>query len=180
MSDKYDIAKKIFDENIAKIELPIGLSKTLDQDYVCKPLDQILADKYALCTEQIELAEHIFTQYDIKVNKYQLFAVPKDNRNQVKIDLSHTFIGIPNDQDWILFEAGFRAKNRGGVKRFPDANSGLRYVLNLYKKTLIINGIPDLALDLYKYNFSVINQKFSAFANQVLTQAQRINFENTL
>ena len=68
MSDKYDIAKKIFDENIAKIELPIGLSKTLDQDYVCKPLDQILADKYALCTEQIELAEHIFTQYDIKVN----------------------------------------------------------------------------------------------------------------
>lgn len=180
MPDKYDIAKEVFDKHVAPIDLPVGLAKTLAPDYVCKSRDQVLADKYATCTEQIEFAEHIFAQYGLTVDKYQLFAVPKENRNQVKIDLSHTFIGIPNDQDWILFEAGFRAKNRGGVKRFPDINSGLRYIINLYNKSLIVTGTTGLVLNLYKYDFPAVNQKFSAFANQILTHAKQIQLETTL
>jgi hypothetical protein len=180
MPDKYDIAKEVFDKHIAPIELPIGFAKTLKPDYVYKSRAQVLTDKSAMCTEQVDYAEHIFAQYGLTVDKYQLFAVPKNNRNQVRIDLLHTFIGIPNDQDWILFEPGFRARNRGGVKRFSDKNSGLQYIINLYKKTLIVDGISGLEIDLYKYDFPAENKTFSIFSNQILTQAKQIQLETTL
>ena len=98
----------------------------------------------------------------------------------VKIDLAHSFIGIQNEQDWILFETGFRVRNRGGVKKFSDETSGLQYVLKLYNQSLIVAGITGLVFNLYKYDFSAVNQKFSAFANQILTQAKRINFERSI
>ena len=177
MTDRYDIAKKIFDENIAKIELSYSLNKTVDQDYVCKTPTQTISDGYGFCSEQVELADYIFKQHNIKVDKYQLFAVPKDNENLVKIDLAHSFIGIPNEQDWILFETGFRVRNRGGVKRFTDEISGLQYVLKLYDQSLTVAGITDLVFSLYKYDFSAINQKFSVFSNNVLMNARRINIE---
>ena len=177
MTDKYDIAKKIFDENIAKIELSYSLNKIVDQNYVCKTPKQTISDGYGFCSEQVELADYIFKQHNITVDKYQLFAVPKNNENLVKIDLAHSFIGIPNEQDWILFETGFRVRNRGGVKRFPDETAGLQYVLKLYNQSLIVAGITDLVLNLYKYDFSAVNQKFSVFSDNVLMNAKRINIE---
>jgi len=180
MTDKYDIAKKIFDENIAKIELSYSLNKTVGQDYVCKTPEQTLSDGYGFCSEQVELADYIFKQHNMKVDKYQLFAVPKDNENLIKIDLAHSFIGIPNEQDWLLFETGFRLRNRGGVKRFLDETAGLQYVLKLYNQSLIVAGITNLVCNLYKYDFSAVNKKFSSFANQILTQAKRINIEKTI
>lgn len=180
MTDRYEVAKKIFDENIAKIELSYSLNKIVSQDYICKSPEQTMADGYGFCSEQVELADCIFKQHGVKVDKYQLFAVPKDNETLIKIDLAHSFIGIPNEQDWILFETGFRIRNRGGVKRFPDETSGLKYVLKLYNQSLIVAGITDLVFNLYKYDFSAINQKFSVFSNNVLAYAKRINFENTI
>ena len=177
MTDKYDIAKKIFDENIAKIELSYSLNKIVDQNYVCKTPKQTISDGYGFCSEQVELADYIFKQHNITVDKYQLFAVPKNNENLVKIDLAHSFIGIPNEQDWILFETGFRVRNRGGVKRFTDETAGLQYVLKLYNQSLIVAGINDLVFCLYQYDFSAINQKFSVFSNNVLMNARRINIE---
>ena len=177
MTDKYDIAKKIFDENIAKIELSYSLNKIVGQDYVCKNPEQTISDGYGFCSEQVELADYIFKQHNIKVDKYQLFAVPKNNGNLVKIDLAHSFIGIPNEEDWILFETGFRVRNRGGVKRFPDETVGLQYVLKLYNQSLIVAGITDLVFNLYKYDFSAVNQKFSVFSDNVLMNAKRINIE---
>lgn len=180
MTDRYDIAKKIFDENIAKIELSYSLNKKVGSDYICKTPEQTMSDGYGFCSEQVELADYIFKQHNMKVDKYQLFAVPKNNKNLVKIDLAHSFIGIPNEQDWILFETGFRLRNRGGVKRFPDETSGLQYVLKLYNQSLIVAGITGLVFDLYKYDFSAVNQKFSVFSNYILSQAIRINLENTI
>ena len=177
MTDKYDIAKKIFDENIAKIELSYSLNKIVDQNYVCKTPKQTISDGYGFCSEQVELADYIFKQHNITVDKYQLFAVPKNNENLVKIDLAHSFIGIPNEQDWILFETGFRVRNRGGVKRFTDETAGLQYVLKLYNQSLIVAGINDLVFCLYQYDFSAINQKFSVFSDNVLMNAKRINIE---
>ena len=177
MTDKYDIAKKIFDENIAKIELSYSLNKIVDQNYVCKTPKQTISDGYGFCSEQVELADYIFKQHNITVDKYQLFAVPKNNENLVKIDLAHSFIGIPNEQDWILFETGFRVRNRGGVKRFTDETAGLQYVLKLYNQSLIVAGINDLVFCLYQYDFSAINQKFSVFSNNVLMNSRRINIE---
>lgn len=180
MTDKYDIAKKIFNENIAKIELSYSLNKTVGQDYICKTPEQTLSDGYGFCSEQVELADYIFKQHNMKVDKYQLFAVPKDNEKSIKIDLAHSFIGISNEQDWILFETGFRVRNRGGVKRFLDETAGLQYVLKLYNQSLIVAGITGLVFNLYKYDFSAVNQKFSTFSNQILAQAKRINFEKII
>ena len=175
MTDLYGVAKKVFDENIAKIELSYSLNKAVGQDYICKTSEQTLSDGYGFCSEQVELADFIFKQQGIFVNKYQLFATPQDNEKLVKIDLAHSFIGIPNDRDWILFETGFRVRNRGGVKRFTDEVTGLQYVLKLYEQSLVVAGITGMNFNLYKYNFSAVNRKFSIFADQVLSMAKRVD-----
>ena len=55
MTDLYGVAKKVFDENIAKIELSYSLNKAVGQDYICKTPEQTLSDGYGFCSEQVKL-----------------------------------------------------------------------------------------------------------------------------
>lgn len=176
--NKLEIAKSIFSEYI----LPIGLSyekiNSVDSDYVSKTPEQTIKDGYGFCTEQVEVAHKLLNEKQIaSLNKYQLFAVPKNNIYDARIDLSHAFIGIPDNPNWILFETGFRTRNRGGVRVFANQNDGMNYVLKLYSQGLEVAGIANLLLHIYKYDFPAENLSFKDFAKKVMIEKNRIHIK---
>lgn len=172
---KFDIAKSIFIDNISQIQLTYDTAGAVDSNYKSKTPAQTMKDEFGFCTEQVELAELLLKQEKvIPLEKYQLFAVPHNNIYDVKIDLSHAFIGIPDENNWILFETGFRARNRGGVRCFANRGDGLNYVLKLYSQSLTIAHITNLLLTIYKYDFPAENKAFQAFAKEVMIERNRV------
>lgn len=178
MTDKYTIVKDIFDNQISHITLSDN-SKSVGNGYVCKTPSKTMQDGFGFCADQVELADWLLKQKEIYAEKYLLFAVPENNENMVKIEFSHSFIGIPNDTNWILFETAFRARNRGGVKKFDNTNMGLQYVLKLYDLSLKVAQINNMKYNVYKYDFSATNMTFTDFAKKVMTNAQRIQLTNS-
>lgn len=175
-SKNFNIAKTAYDKYILPLELTYyKASVVADSGYKSKTPEQTIKDGFGFCTEQVEVAEIWLKESGIsKPEKYQLFAVPKHDIYDVKIDLSHAFIGIPDNENWILFETGFRARNRGGVRNFADREGGFNYVLKLYNQSLQVANITGLILTLYKYEFPAENLTFQEFSKKVMADNNRI------
>ena len=176
MTDKYTIAKDIFDNQISKIELSDN-SNLVGDEYICKTPSQTLKSGCGFCTEQVELADILLRQKNICAEKYVLFAVPENNENDIKIKYTHSFIGIPNTKDWILFETAFRARNRGGVKKFDNVDLGLQYVLKIYDLSLRVAQINNMKFKLYKTDLSPVGRTFNDFKTKVFKQSQKIDIQ---
>lgn len=179
-SDKFNIAKSIFKNIINPINLTYYTNnmQVTKSNYKSKPPEQTIKDGFGFCTEQIEVAETMLRRANIQsIEKYQLFAVPKNNIYEIKIDLSHAFIGIPDEKSWILFETGFRTRNRGGVRKFNTQIDGLNYILKLYDQSLQVANIKDMLYTIYRYDFSPTGMTFQNFANKIISEKHQVFFD---